>query len=96
MIYSHAQAKALHHAPLAIVLLLPLLSSGPAGISWGGLVGSTLLAVTSVLSALALPVAVGFVRAFASGELPTLGSAMRAFRCACFGAPRVRCERIPV
>lgn len=32
VIYSHAQAKALHHAPLFIVLLLPLLGEGAAGV----------------------------------------------------------------
>ena len=37
VIYSHAQAKALHHAPLFIVLLLPLLGERELGVVRGWL-----------------------------------------------------------
>ncbi|KAL4421351.1 hypothetical protein ABPG75_010642 [Micractinium tetrahymenae] len=71
VIYSHAQAKALHHAPLFILLLLPLLASASADpwqqLGWGSLLGSTLLALCSVLCALGLPAALGAARAVASG-----------------------------
>ena len=74
MIYTHAQARALHHAPLAIALLRPPLSSAAGSgsdgqrLGWGGLAGGTLLALASVLGAILLPVAVGAGRAIASGE----------------------------
>ncbi|KAL4424855.1 hypothetical protein ABPG77_011105 [Micractinium sp. CCAP 211/92] len=71
VIYSHAQARALHHAPLFIVLLLPLLASAggdPAQqLGWGSLLGSTLVALCSVLCALTLPAALGAARAAVSG-----------------------------
>lgn len=67
VIYSHAQAKALHHAPLAILLLLPLLS-GSQGLGWATLLRSTLLALASLLATLAVPAALGAARALASGE----------------------------
>lgn len=77
VIYSHAQAKALHHAPLFIVLLLPLLalSSGDAAqqLGWGGLLRGTLLALSSVLCALGLPAALGAGRALLSGEASEAG-----------------------
>lgn len=74
VIYSHAQARALHHAPLFIVLLLPLLASAggdPAQqLGWGSLLGSTLVALCSVLCALTLPAALGAARAAVSGAAP--------------------------
>lgn len=85
VIYSHAQAKALHHAPLAIVLLLPLLGTpdGSQGLTFGGLGASTLLALASVLCALALPVAVGAGRAFSSGAPRGRRRRRRGCRVAC-------------
>lgn len=69
VIYSHAQAKALHHAPLAIVLLLPLLGSAHTRqqLGWGGLLGGAVLALLSVICALVVPAAVGAGRAVISG-----------------------------
>ncbi|EFN50786.1 hypothetical protein CHLNCDRAFT_142511 [Chlorella variabilis] len=69
VIYSHAQAKALHHAPLFIILLLPLLGSagGGAPVTWRRLAGSTALAAVSLLGAVLVPAAVGAARAAASG-----------------------------
>lgn len=56
------------------MLLLPLLSSvgggstsGEPQLGWGSLLGGALLALTSLLCAVALPAAVGAARAFASG-----------------------------
>lgn len=74
VIYSHAHAKALHHAPLAIVLLLPLLGSfggsGNGSLTWLGLCGNALLALASVLCALLLPALLGAGRAYLSGGSP--------------------------
>ena len=84
VIYSHKQAKALHHAPLAVLLLLPLLTpaaaagkktggafGGAGRLTWLALAGDALLALASLLAALLVPAAVGFGRAAASGEHPT-------------------------
>lgn len=75
VIYSHAQACALHHAPLFIVLLLPLLAKADdeQQLTWGGLLGATLMALASLLCALALPAAVGAGRALASGRVSRQG-----------------------
>lgn len=75
VIYSHAQAKALHHAPLAIVLLLPLLARADDSqqLSFAGLARGTGLALASMLGGLLLPVAVGAGRALLSGRLSSAG-----------------------
>ena len=84
VIYSHAQAKALHHAPLAIVLLLPLLASADDAqqLTFAGLARATGLALASMLCALVLPVAVGAGRAMLSGRRGLAGDATGAWRTA--------------
>lgn len=79
VVYSHAQAKALHHAPLVIVLLLPLLASADDAqqLTWGGLARATALAAASLVCALNVPAALGAGRALASGGAARL----RALRC---------------